>query len=145
MKNKLKDTFKCEKQFCFFFFQVFSPSTLRLFSPTVENRSPIAFISEEPAEIIRKCTYNEVPLMIGYASREGLLAEIAEKNGLIIKVAEDGHILPFWLNINKDTGLYKSLENEVRKCYFDNKEPMKGTESYALVCMIIFFGNTLKS
>ncbi|KAF5299076.1 hypothetical protein FQR65_LT09434 [Abscondita terminalis] len=126
----------------------FSSSFKRYCAPVVENKSPIAFISENPQDIIRTGNYQQVPFIIGFTSREGSIADTyaeERKNGYITKDFEDK--IPYTFNILKGSSESKLVANKIKSFYYGDNEPCKqnNNQFYLLEGDTLFEWPTIKS
>ncbi|XP_076267509.1 esterase E4-like isoform X1 [Rhynchophorus ferrugineus] len=72
----VNDIFKAQNKFRDVLFECLVPLERRPFSAVIEVPNPEAFLSENPVDIIKKGTYNHVPIIFGYNDKEGLLIEL---------------------------------------------------------------------
>ncbi|KAF5273125.1 hypothetical protein FQA39_LY07615 [Lamprigera yunnana] len=100
-------------------------SFIRGFGLVVEKvQSESAFLTQDPKDLILSGNYNHVPIIIGYNSREGLIAEVAsqnvKKNGHTVKDFED--FIPYDLRIQTNSIQSKSIANKVKNFYYGSFE-----------------------
>ncbi|KAF5299079.1 hypothetical protein FQR65_LT09437 [Abscondita terminalis] len=98
----------------------------RCWAPMVENKSPSAFISENPQNIIKSGKYQQVPFMIGFSSKEGSIADVYSeetKNGYVISNFENK--IPFTFNIPIGSQVSKLVANKIKDFYYGDNEPCK--------------------
>lgn len=97
---------------------------LRPFGPTMEKPSPEAFWYEDPIDIIKSGNYQKVPLITGCCSREGMFIYALCRNSKSEKhLLKSETIVPFSMHLRKGTSTYEEVENQIRKFYFDDKDP----------------------
>ncbi|XP_015838032.2 alpha-esterase like protein E3 isoform X1 [Tribolium castaneum] len=92
---------------------------IRPFGPVVESGDKkAAFLTQEPYEIILSGNFNQVPVMIGFTSREGMLAQMFKDCRKDFSVQD--HI-PWTFGYSKEEA--KAVTTTVKKFYFGNEEP----------------------
>ncbi|XP_018575271.1 juvenile hormone esterase [Anoplophora glabripennis] len=123
------------------------PTDQLYFAPVIEKPSNTAFITEKPIDIIRSGKYNQVPLMIGYTSREGLLLAAAEvlaaSAGLPAKKdppnLEDA--IPWHIGLESGSDISKQVCEKLKKTYFqgpdvDDNKYLMSTDSLFVAAII---------
>ncbi|KAF7281955.1 hypothetical protein GWI33_003977 [Rhynchophorus ferrugineus] len=82
------------------------PQQRRPFSAVIEVPNPEAFLSENPADIIKKGTYNHVPIIMGYTDKEGMLNDfdmsVLNQFDVIIPKFALKFLIPFESDVNKE-------------------------------------------
>lgn len=98
-------------------------STFRSFAPCVEKPNPTAFLTRRPIDIITAGDYNKVPMLISYASNEGLYVEIIPEDAKMIH--DKNYIPPQTVlpenKVERDRLLEDLREVYNRQEYKDNK------------------------
>ncbi|XP_050293111.1 uncharacterized protein LOC126733761 [Anthonomus grandis grandis] len=109
------------------------PSDRRPFSAVQEYPNPSGFLTESPVEIIKKSSYNHVPIMMGYTMNEGMLldfdVDFAKKNGIEYPPFVFQRLVPIDLNVSIDTPDNLRILNVLKRLYED-KVDSKGLERY---------------
>lgn len=107
----------------------------RPYAPVIEQPSEEAFITEEPISVIKSGNYNHVPLILGYTSREGMLIETKIKplKPRIPPSFED--LLPFMLEVEKNSTVGKSLATQIKNFYYDTPESEDDPDNFYLVIL----------
>nr|WCC58149.1 carboxylesterase [Pharsalia antennata] len=106
------------------------------FAPVIEKPNDTAFITEEPIDIIRSGNYNQVPLMIGYNSKEGLLLAAYETilalEGKTVKKEtpslEDA--IPWQIGLERGSDVSKQVCENLTKTYY--KGPNMAESTYLM-------------
>jgi carboxylesterase type B len=103
----------------------FIANLVRPFGPVVEKPSnEPAFLSEEPIEIIKAGKFNQVPLIMGYTSKEGMFFEAARKLLPGAKITSDFETeIPLDLCIEKGSEKSKETADKLQKFYFGEDKP----------------------
>ncbi|KAF5273124.1 hypothetical protein FQA39_LY07614 [Lamprigera yunnana] len=100
-------------------------SFIRSYGLVVEKvQSESAFLTQDPKDLILSGNYNHVPIIIGYNSREGFMAEVSQNvktNGHTIKDFED--FISFELSIKLNSMQSKTIANKIKKFYYGSFEP----------------------
>ncbi|KAF5299074.1 hypothetical protein FQR65_LT09432 [Abscondita terminalis] len=110
---------------------------IRGMGPVIENsNSPDPIITQKPEEIILSGNYNHVPLIIGFNSREGMLADVLNRefrrHGHAIKDFENK--VPHNMNVAKGSALSKSIADKIKSFYYGNETPTENNKNqYYLV------------
>lgn len=90
-------------------------------SPVVEKQKfPAPFLSDEPINIIRSGCYSKVPMIIGYAAREGIYwdlqnLQITGKHKIITDFTK---VIPNNVNCDKNSLLSKTIATKIKDFYF---------------------------
>ncbi|KAK5647710.1 hypothetical protein RI129_002602 [Pyrocoelia pectoralis] len=105
----------------------FLPSP-RLIGLAIENPSAkLPFIRDDPMKIILSGDYNDVPIMIGYTSREGMVSEVLpghrDSDGNLKFVTDFELEVPSIMKIARGTDLSKTISNEIQQFYYGNEVP----------------------
>ncbi|KAF2892582.1 hypothetical protein ILUMI_13585 [Ignelater luminosus] len=121
----------------------FIPSEIRPFGPVVEasTKEP-TFLSEEPIDLISSGRFNQVPLMIGYTSREGMLSEIITKNryGEVRLITDFERAVPYMLNMPKGSEMSKKVAERIKRYFYGDSEPsLDNIDQYYLLQTDNFF------
>jgi carboxylesterase type B len=113
-----------------------SPVDKRLVGPTVEPKSQDSFLAEEPIKIINSGRYNQVPMMFGYTSLEGIFEEGTKLFGMKSNL---GQFVPYYLGHPKDSDVFKEKNKKIAQFYFgsdvidpNNKEALYTVVSFYL-------------
>ncbi|XP_015838352.2 esterase B1 isoform X1 [Tribolium castaneum] len=97
--------------------EAMAPDQVAVFGPVVEKPSDEpAFLPEPPIEILRKGSFNSVPLIIGYTSSEGILYQLAVRLFKTRPEVDFGKEIPYDLKKTQELAL------KVRKFYFGEGE-----------------------
>lgn len=97
-------------------------SEIRPFGFIVESGdNKTAFLSQKPEQIMSSGNFNQVPFMIGFTTREGMLAEIV-KHFRKEEVPFDTYI-PWNFGFDHNKPEVKALGDRIKKFYFGNEEP----------------------
>jgi carboxylesterase type B len=117
-----------------FLFQLFLPCGVRPQGPVIEHKSPEAFLSEYPLDIIRSGQYNHVPIMIGYTTREGMLAEILQKRNPLNAWKDFESAVPNFLALERGSDMSKLIAQRIKEFYYGDEEPFTNNkDKYYLV------------
>lgn len=113
-----------------------------------KGHKEMAFLPSDPMNLISSGEYNQVPFMIGFTSREGMLFEIMTKFrfGEIKFVRDFEHSVPFSLNLPKGSELSKTIAKKIKSFYYGDEEPSHDNiDQYYMVSNInySFFLHTL--
>lgn len=98
---------------------------LLAFGPVIEPyKSKDSIISEEPLEVLKKTWSNDIPLMIGGTSFEGLLfyPEVTRRKATLAEVGDCENLLPGDINIERHSVEAKEMGLRIKKAYFGNDE-----------------------
>jgi carboxylesterase type B len=104
-------------------FQPFLASVVRPHGPVIEHKSPDAFLTEHPLNIIRSGQYNHVPIMIGYTTREGILSEVLQKPKPFKPLTDFELAVPNFLNLERGSDISKLIARRIKEYYYGNEEP----------------------
>ncbi|KAJ8944695.1 hypothetical protein NQ314_009402 [Rhamnusium bicolor] len=83
----------------------------------IEKPSDSAFLTISPLEIIKSGKYNNIPMIMGYNSMEGLVPQIFSA-----KWKTKGEFVPHFLNLTKGSTAFSLLAEKVVTHYFGNKD-----------------------
>lgn len=81
------------------------------------------FLPDEPRKLLESGKFAQIPMMIGYASNEGLLKQVFDK-----KLGKSSHEIDFLqyipndLNIEKDSNISKIIVEKIKQFYVGNKD-----------------------
>ncbi|KAF5273126.1 hypothetical protein FQA39_LY07616 [Lamprigera yunnana] len=97
----------------------------RCIGPIVESElSKTPLITQEPEDLILSGNYNEIPMIIGFNSREGLISDIQNNDvriyGHVVKDFEKA--IPHNMNIFPETGLSKKIAKKIHKFYYGHQQ-----------------------
>ncbi|XP_044253508.1 acetylcholinesterase-like [Tribolium madens] len=100
-------------------YEVMNPNQVTLFAPVVEKPSnEPAFLLEQPIEILKKGTFNNVPLIMGYTTGEGILYQLAIKIFNDQREVDLEKEIPYDLKCEKGSKKSKELALKIQKFYF---------------------------
>ncbi|XP_044265017.1 juvenile hormone esterase-like isoform X1 [Tribolium madens] len=107
----------------------FTAHLTRPFCPVVEKPSnEPAFLSQQPIDIIKAGTFNHVPLIMGYASKEGIFFEAVRKLQPGAKITTDFETeIHYDLKLEKGSEKSKEVANKIQKFYFGEETPSEKT------------------
>jgi carboxylesterase type B len=88
------------------------------FAPVIEKPSPGAFITEEPLKIIKSGSYNKIPIVFGYTTREGMLFEIWIKPRKPTMPKDFETLIPFMLEVERGSDSSKNIANKIKQFYY---------------------------
>lgn len=101
--------------------------------PVIEKENPTAFITEDPRVLLKSGKHSQVPLMMGFTSREGMLAEMGSKLNIEKKNSDNDlaiHV-PYMLNLEKDE--VEKLSANLKEYYYNNEEITDENKDYLYV------------
>ncbi|XP_018335696.1 uncharacterized protein LOC108744438 [Agrilus planipennis] len=99
---------------------------IRSFGPVIEDPSdPSAFITKIAIELIRSGNFNQVPVMVGYVTREGMLmvARATIRNQEIPMPTDFERYVPYYLNHSRATAKSIETARKIKEFYFGDDEP----------------------
>lgn len=98
--------------------QAFRPFTP--FVGCIEPDSSHAIITEDPINIVRSGIPQNVPLLVGFNSREGLKMYTTWKNETLVKFLNNDYelIIPSNLRYPKNSDITNKVANEIKEFYF---------------------------
>lgn len=99
---------------------------------------------EEPIDIIRSGNYNKVPILMGYNSLEGILAEISLGDALEANFESQ---VPQELGLEEGSDEFKEVAQRIKEFYYGDAEPTKENLNNYLevrLHLFIFLLNTWK-
>ncbi|KAK4885067.1 hypothetical protein RN001_001338 [Aquatica leii] len=108
----------------------FEPSHIRCIAPVVENTSSTAFITEEPEQIIISGKYHNVPMIIGFTSKEGIFTDLYcdhSKNDYVVPNFETK--ISHNAKIAKESKLSKITANKIKQFYYGNHKMCKDNKN----------------
>lgn len=91
---------------------------------------------EEPIDLLASGRYSKVPLLTGFNTREGMLAEIQskEKFGEVKLITDFEDAIPYFLNIPRASEKSKTIADKIKKFYYGEETPSLGNiDRYYLV------------
>lgn len=95
------------------------------FGPVIERyKTKDSIITEDPLEVLKTSWSNEIPLMIGGTSFEGLLfyPEVKRRNATLNEVGDCENLLPSDIRIERHTVEAKEMGLKLKRAYFGNEE-----------------------
>lgn len=95
----------------------------RILGPVIEEPNSTGFITKDPIEILNSKEFNKVPIMIGYTSNEGLVAEFdnmaRQMQGLpeseILNSVEN--FIPWQMELEKGSSTWKTIVDKMKQMY----------------------------
>ncbi|KAH1000894.1 hypothetical protein HUJ04_013165 [Dendroctonus ponderosae] len=97
-------------------------SEMRPISPVLEAPGKTAFLTEDPRDIIKNGTYNQVPIVLGYTDKEGYLLDfmraLVKEEPKPLELEKE---LPFELNLKPDSDELKNVVALIGKFYSENQ------------------------
>ncbi|XP_018335762.1 esterase FE4-like isoform X1 [Agrilus planipennis] len=117
---------------------VYYASELRPNGPVIEKTSKheLNFLVSHPIDILLSGNYNKVPMIFGYATREGMiLALFDKKTAGEIKIVEDFETtVPVALGFSKGSYSSKLVAQKIKQFYFGSDEPgLHNLDKYYMV------------
>ncbi|CAH1101525.1 unnamed protein product [Psylliodes chrysocephalus] len=101
-------------------------SVVRPFGPVIEYKHDEAFLDEDPVEIIKAGKNQQIPVIIGYTSLEGLLYEVIRKVRSDAKLPGSLEVdIPYELNISEKSETAKKIAEEMKQFYYNDKDLSK--------------------
>jgi carboxylesterase type B len=97
----------------------------RPYGPVIEDPSKGAFLTEDPLDIIKSGNYNQIPLIFGYTTREGMLIEMMIKPRKPSIPRDFERIVPYTLEVERGSEARKNIADKIKQFYYG--EP--GSES----------------
>lgn len=106
------------------YFQDILDGSRRPYGPSLEKASPNAFLVDEPKDILRAGTYNQVPLITGYCDAEGILGIFWAAQHSRQPVHKDfENFVPHTFELAKGNDKAKKVAQKVKQYYYKNEEP----------------------
>lgn len=139
MKASGDELFQAAKQFP----DVLLDATARRpFSPVIEKPNPTAFLTENPTDLLESGRFNQVPLIIGVTSNEGLLSEFKKAFDFDIDVRQKG---VFWsFGLEKNSNEYENIRAKLNDFYYKaGKDPEDG--KHEMVSDVAFVTGAVES
>lgn len=103
------------------------------FAPVIEPyQTENSFITEHPILMTRKAWGNEIPIMLGGTSEEGLIQmpDIKEHPETLENL-EMKDFIPLEIKVkNVDDELIDKFANRIKQCYYKNSDPKTDSRSY---------------
>jgi carboxylesterase type B len=106
--------------------------------PTVEPKSQDSFLAEEPIKIINSGRYNQVPMMFGYTSLEGIFEEGTKLFGMKSNL---GEFVTYYLGHPKDSDVFKEKNKKIAQFYFGS-DVIDPNNREALYTVVSFYLST---
>jgi carboxylesterase type B len=103
------------------------------FAPVIEKPSPGAFITEEPLKIIKSGSYNKIPIVFGYTTREGMLFEIWIKPRKPTMPKDFETLIPFMLEVERGSDASKNIANKIKQFYYGTPGSEDQLDNFYLV------------
>nr|XP_022909379.1 esterase B1-like [Onthophagus taurus] len=106
------------------------------------------FMPEHPLEIIKKGSYNKVPMILGYCTREGMFyASLEKKRKIKLLITNFEDAIPNYLNIPRGSQKSKEIGEKIKKFYYADEEPSQENKDkfYLLTTDIFFFYGIYKA
>lgn len=96
----------------------------------MENvRTPGAFLTDSPLNILKSGKYNRVPLLYLYNKYEGIVFDIfMSKLGLPAVHAKFDDYVPRCLQLKEESKEFRDLAEEIKRFYYGDKEPSPETK-----------------
>ncbi|XP_044265430.1 juvenile hormone esterase-like [Tribolium madens] len=88
------------------------------FAPVIEKASQNAFIAEEPLKIIKSGNYNQVPLIFGFTTREGMLIEQMIKPRKPTMPRDFEAAIPYTLEDERGSETSKQIAKKIKDFYY---------------------------
>ncbi|XP_044745323.1 uncharacterized protein LOC123307171 [Coccinella septempunctata] len=100
-------------------------SVQRLVGYVVEDldQEEEAFLTQHPIKILESGDYNQVPLIMGYTSSEGMFMHWKGKKSFKELTPDIEHIIPRYFNLKKGTPASKRVSQKIMNYYFGTKDP----------------------
>lgn len=100
----------------------------------IERKSEEAFIFEDPLDIIKSGNYNQVPIMVGFTTREGMLGEILQKPRPFKPITDFEVSVPYFLNLQQGSETSKLVAEKIKEFYYEAETPStENKQPYYLV------------
>lgn len=112
------------------------PTTSRnLYGPGIERPSEVAFLDEEPRNILQSGSYNKVPILTGYTDAEGILSVIiAARKGDEPIHKDFEEFVPLAFGLEKGSEKSKQIAQRIKQFYYGDKIPSQETlDAFILV------------
>lgn len=110
-----------------------------MYAPVIEDSCEGAFIAEEPIQIIKSGSYNHVPLIFGYTSREGMIVQMMRKTQPVIPDDFEEFVQP--VLAERGSEISKSIAKQIKQFYYGENTP----DNFYLVTIyfdVLFKNNT---
>lgn len=95
------------------------------FKPVLEEQSDEAFLTEEPADIIKSNNAAKVPIIVGFTTEDGAFkaAYLFKRRNLLEEINKDfNRMAPFLLVYHESTSNQDKISEKVQKHYFGDRE-----------------------
>lgn len=95
------------------------------FGPVIEPyKSKDSILTEDPLEVLKKTWSNDIPMMIGGTSFEGLLfyPEVTRRKATLNEVGDCENLLPLDVKVDRHSMEAKEMGLRLKKAYFGNEE-----------------------
>lgn len=124
----------------------FFASMVRPLGPVIECPHEGAFLTEDPEEIMKAGKNHQIPIIIGYNSREGLLYEVIRKTRTDADLPENlEKDIPYDMNIPEKSGKAKEVAERIKEFYYkDNDLSEKNINTRYLMVGDIQFVNGIQ-
>lgn len=84
----------------------------------IEKPNPTAFLTENPADIFRSGKFNQVPIIQGLCSNEGLIGELGDLIYIPKDFTPDKHLIPW--NLNHKHSNFPKWKETIQALYYKN-------------------------
>ncbi|XP_018575302.1 juvenile hormone esterase-like [Anoplophora glabripennis] len=117
------------------------------FGPIIEKPSDTAFITEEPIDILMSGNYNQVPLIIGYNSGEGLFLPAwtvlvtSRKLPFTVGLPNLEDTIPHYIGLQRGSDISKQVCEKLKETYFDR--PDLADNKYLMITDAMFVAPTM--
>ncbi|XP_063921165.1 juvenile hormone esterase-like [Zophobas morio] len=89
-----------------------------VFAPVVERPSAEAFLSEQPIKILKSGNYNQVPIIFGYTTTEGMLIELKIRPRQPSAPKDFETIIPHALQVVRGSENSKNIAKKIKEFYY---------------------------
>lgn len=91
---------------------------------------------EEPVDLLTSGRYWKVPLLTGFNSREGMLAEAQskEKFGEVKLITDFEDAVPYFLNVPRGSEKSRKIAHKIKEFYYGEENPnLENIDRYYVV------------
>jgi carboxylesterase type B len=112
-------------------------SKRRPFGPVIEKPNPTSFLDEDPTDLLLSGKFNQVPVIQGLTSKEGLLVEFGtDAFSITGKPTETG--VPWNFGVEENSQKHAELQAKINNFYFKDGETKEATyEVIGDVCFTV--------
>ncbi|XP_064211368.1 uncharacterized protein LOC655784 [Tribolium castaneum] len=103
------------------------------FAPVIEKASQNAFIAEEPLKIIKSGNYNQVPLIFGFTTREGMLIEQMIKPRKPTMPRDFEAAIPYTLEVERGSENSKQIAQKIKDFYYGEPGSEDKLENFYII------------